>query len=99
MCTALLPSPSDTWTVPAAAPAATTPCPPSAAATGSATAAPARTGDGSTPLLMSCRCGRRFRSLADLLGHWKARHENDWAERHLGQPQPLRPQGSRGVLA
>lgn len=91
MCTALLPSPSDTWTVPAAAPAATTPCPPSAAATGSATAAPARTGDGSTPqpLPSGCECQAcraMFRTPLELVSHWNAEHRAAWIAKHADRP-------------
>lgn len=57
------------------------------------------TAAGFTPLALACRCGRRFRSLADLLDHWKASHEDDWAERHLDAPEPLELRPARGVLA
>lgn len=99
MCADLTPSPSDTSTARRVVPVPTRRCPACPDAKLSATAAPAKAESGSTPLRMACRCGRRFSSLADLLDHWRACHEDDWAERHMGQPQPLRLQDSRGVLA
>lgn len=91
MCAALLPSPSDTLTVPAAVPAATTPCPPSAGGTGSATAAPARTGDGSTPqpLPSGCECQAcraMFRTPLELVSHWNAEHRAAWIAKHTPPP-------------
>lgn len=91
MCAALLPSPSDTLTVPAAAPAATTPCPPSAAATGSATAAPATTPDGSThernPNKCRClTCDAEFKTPLDLVAHWNAEHRAAWIAKHTPPP-------------
>lgn len=91
MWATLLPSPSDTLTVPAAVPAATTPCPPSAAATGSATAVPVRTGDGSTPqpLPSGCECqscGEIFPHPLALVTHWNAKHRAAWIAKHADRP-------------
>ena len=88
-------SPSPTLTAHPVQRVATRRCPACPDAKPSATAALPTGEPGYTSVSLACQCGLRFPDRAGLLAHWRAAHEDAWADRNV---PPLAERAARGVL-